>query len=222
MNTREALLELIGADFPDAGNTGIIYGSRRPGRDRDILVVQNHTPPVPTVVLGRLDLLIFQREYFASALSFFDPVAVEPVLTGELLFGDQRVLDEWRTQVRTGRPGKESVKYLAARALAELAASRQIFDSHDGEGEHLNWSFQNLSFSIAYASFATRYSKNVSTCCTLADLVRDGDVYLPRFWRYRDQIKAGARLDRSAVEQWLDEWSRSLIIRSAQIDTLDC
>jgi len=211
---RQALLSLVGFDFPAGDNTAILYGSRRPGRDIDILVVLNCAPPVPTAVLGYLDLLMFGRDYFDTALSLFDPVVVEPVLTGELLFGNEQFLADWRKQVTCGHPGKDSVNYLLARSVTELVSSRHILNGDTGVGEYVKWSFQNLSFSIAYASFAKRYAKADSTPCTLNDLVRDGQAYLPGFWRFRDEVRGGARLGPDTVQRWLDEWSRCLIIHS--------
>lgn len=208
---RHAVVALTGLDS-EADSFAALYGSRSTGRDIDILVVQPRPVPSPVVVVGRLDLLVLQRDCFDQLLSLLDPMVVEPVITGDLLFGDEKIWIGWREQVAAEKNREAVVNHLSERSVTEIMSARQILSSHSEEGA--SWAFQNLSFSIAYASFARWYSKPDSAPCTLEDLIRNKEVCLPSFWRFRSQVKAGAPLSHASVEEWFAQWSRCLVIQS--------
>lgn len=211
---RAALCALLGRDYLAAGMQVVVYGSRRRTRDIDIVVVQPQETATPSLKVGQLDLFVVSRKRFDRLLGVLDLLAVEPALTGELVYGDAPAWSAVRDRLVETPPSGRCVEHACRRSLEEYLVACRLWEQYeqDGDPELPEWAFVNLSFSVSYASFARFYAQPGSKACTLDGLIRAEKVFLPEFWAFRNGVKQkNDDVEADSVGDWLSTWGRTIL-----------
>ena len=210
---REALRRLLGEHYLRQTVHVVLYGSRKPERDIDIVVVQSEKARGPTLTVGRLDLFVIERKQFTALLSLLDPVITEPLLTGELLFGNSASWELLQKKTRGVAPNRAAEEHATRRSFEEYLIADQLWQQYqtDAAPETLRWCLQNLSFSISYASFARHYASAEAQVLSWAQLRTLGKALLPEFWSFYDRVKEHDDLQPASVAHWLPAWARTVL-----------
>jgi hypothetical protein len=185
-----------------------LYGSRIPGRDVDLMIVQRYASHSPHCALGRFDILQLSNTQFAQHLACLDPVATEPLLTGDLLWGNAK--DWWalKKTVQSQKSTHESLARLKTRSFEEFAIAETLYKQSKAiqQPELKKWVVQGLSFSISYLSFYDYYLNFTDGAVTFKKLLNENRLHLEDFWRLR---KSPKKLEQCA-EIFLPKWRRML------------
>lgn len=206
---RNLLFKLFGQPYFQSKCTAVLYGSQKKNRDIDILLIQKDRTPTPHLLAGQIDFFIVSESNFKTLLKLLDPVVVEPVLTGEILFGDTDKWDRLKKRVSNTKPKHACSEHAGLKSLEETLSTNRIWRQYQSERDPilLEWAFQNLSFAISYLSFAQYYSQPNSFPCTLSNLIDKKKILLPDFWLYRHSVKNGSsELNSTSLEHWISLW----------------
>ncbi len=131
---RAALCGLLGPDCLAAGMQVVVYGSRRRTRDIDIVVVQPRETATPSLKVGQLDLFVVSRKRFDRLLGVLDLLAVEPVLTGELVCGDAPAWSAVRDRLVATPPSRRCVEHAGRRSLEEYLVACRLWEQYEQDG----------------------------------------------------------------------------------------
>jgi len=113
------LIEMIfGADKVDTCRLGILYGSRKPYSDIDLFVVSGDIKDFDNEWLDVFSQTLVE---FEERLRLFAVSLRDPILYGELIFGDRSYFERKREQWRTQPITEEAIRYNVKRYL-ELKA----------------------------------------------------------------------------------------------------
>ena len=93
--------------FKDA-RLGLLYGSRKPYSDIDLFVVSDK---VKDFTNEWLDIYALRPKQFEYASSVFDVSIADPLLTGELVFGDKKYFEQKRKQLKEQPITQEAIYY---------------------------------------------------------------------------------------------------------------
>jgi len=203
-----ALLETV---LPSDG-FAVLYGSCKPDADIDVLLVQQSPPVAPSLLLGRLDIVVLDIREANNLAENLDPLITEPLLTGNIIHGKSDLFRDLKNLVEESAPSSTGIKHLTRRCFEELCATERILLEWDTQqNEVCRWAFQNLSYSISYGSLARYYGSANARVSTLKDLIEHDKVYLPEFWRCRVQMKRSRKYPATAVGEWLASWKMTLL-----------
>jgi len=157
------MIELLSHLLADEHNPLVFlahYGSRKASADIDLLAVYRDQGVDNDRNVGRLDLLCLSLQQFRSLLALCDPIASEPLITGNLVFGD---IDHWeqiKSQYLGALPDRRCLFHLIARSVDTARIAESHLESSIATGiafsAHLFW--KNLGFAVAYLEFAKRYA----------------------------------------------------------------
>ncbi len=144
-------LRLNGGENPP--ELGISYGSRKLGRDVDLLFVFKGIPVKKNIVYEPYDLSQVEYGDFLFRLGNWDIEYTEPILTGDYVFGNAEVLENAREFLHTNRPTLENLDYMGKRALetylqAEMLYSRGKNELFGGRVNHEE-TFKSLTRELA-------------------------------------------------------------------------
>ncbi|MCK5044009.1 hypothetical protein KAR52_03350 [Candidatus Pacearchaeota archaeon] len=142
---------------------GILYGSRKEGKDIDLFFVFKGIPVQKNIVYNQFDLSQIKFNDFQFRLENFDIEYTEPILTGEYLFGDIEILKKAKEFLKTSKPNKENLNYLSKRAL-ETYLQAEVFYAQ-GKNELFNEKVNEENFKDLTSKLLT---------------VEDFDFYCPR------------------------------------------
>ncbi len=149
----------------------IRFGSRD-GADEDFLAVLTGESAACAIDARGLDLLVLGHLEFSQLLSVFDPRVTEPVLTGELIFGNRGVLDSTRARLRSAGVDDATIEQiwwqgseLLRNAIPTLRAA-----GIEHETALLRRSLTDLGFGVALVALARRYVSQPAVA-TLIDLL---------------------------------------------------
>lgn len=209
--TRTQIIALLEAVLPSDG-FAVLYGSCKPDADIDVLLVQESPPVASCLVLGRLDVVAIDCREANKLADALDPLVIEPLLTGHFIHGKPGLYNDLKDLVAKSAPSLAGVEHLSRRCFEELCATERILHEWDTQqNEVCRWAFQNLSYSISYGSLARYYSSPDAHVSTLKELIDHDEVYLPDFWRCREQMKQSRKYPATAVKEWLALWKMALL-----------
>lgn len=141
----------------------IRYGSKK--NDIDFLVVLNsNTVPLEYRPGTPVDIFPISLKDFYKLAYLFDPLVTEPILTGELLLGNEEELENLKKELFEISPSQEIIDHLKRQSrlwytyctcfLKDYKNTSPVCDSN-----LLLYSLINLTFAISYDYFAQYYSK---------------------------------------------------------------
>jgi len=209
---RRALTCLLGENSVQKGTFAILYGSAKPDRDLDLMLLDAEFTPVSSLTIGHLDVFVLSHARFKALLGVLDLVVTEPILTGKVILGQEAEWERIGRETRCTPAGSSAVLHSAARSCEEFIKSLALWQEYSDTNDPslLRWSLHSLSFSASYLSFARHYAEPIAYPCTLAELRESGQLLLPDFWAYWDSVKSTGTVDTSDVERWLLCWSNVL------------
>jgi len=164
----------------------IQYGSLE--RDIDLVAVypDDILQKKGMVYNGCIDANVLNKTLFLQQLKLYDIEILEPVLTGNLLIGNEKDFKKIKSDIKKGEPSKEAVDHANKRSLETfnsamffynqsrfkhnnlllnsdyLEAARTILGKERSNSctEDLLYVLNNLSFSMSYKLSAEHYNKN--------------------------------------------------------------
>ncbi len=213
LKIKKALITLLGNDYCENEVKVILYGSQKNGRDIDIMITQNNTFLSQAFVVGKLDIFSISYKKYEKLLKLLDPIVTEPILTGKLLFGDKKEWLKEKSNLLKQIPSNRNVNYFVNRCFEEFLSAVQILNQYKSQNsaDILIWAFKNLSYSIAYASFAQYYNTPNKKVCPLNELIKEKNIIFPEFWDFRDKVKKGEELKNENVHYYLKKWGKMMI-----------
>lgn len=220
MNDQELVKELaqqICLDRVVAIDGVIWYGSREPEGDIDLCVVFDGPVAIQNFTLGRLDLVTLNRKDFDFYLSNFDPIAIEPILTGSIVVERTSYLSERKMRLLDIRSSPQIVSYLLRRSTEEYLNAKIFFDqSRQATNQHvfLLRALVNISFAWAYHSLANYYNTNLGCqAIALKNIAQSAaDPQIGKVLKMTKQAKRGLTIPSTGeVGQWLEAFEALLL-----------
>ena len=137
-----------------------VYGSRLPGRDLDMMALFAAQPTPGELCAGGLDLHCVGLERARYLLRHRDPLIVEPLVTGELVVGDDETHESLMADLDASSAGPETVRHLLHSALSCYQGAVQQVHAPDPRGRERG--LRNLDFAITYLGLAREYAVDAS------------------------------------------------------------
>lgn len=197
---------------------GVIwYGSRHPEGDIDLCIVFEGPIRMQSFNLGRLDLAAFSRKDFEFYLYHFDPIAVEPLLSGSIVQEMTTYLTEKKKEIASLRSSPEIVSYLLRRSVEEYLNARAYFYQLRQVADPFVFRVRtliNLSFAWAYNSYARYYYHHAeSQPITLQDLIEaSSDSRLGDLLEVvRKSKRRLVEMENEEIENWLGAYESLLL-----------
>jgi len=190
----------------------IHYGSHKRDADLDLLLLTRGPTTWNTCSFGRLDLAAMQFDHFACLASMLDPMAIEPLLTGEVICGDRRQVKRLRARVVVSKPADTTVRYLSGRAQEELLAAQSFVKRYETEKESsfLLWALINLGYAFSYRLMSQHYAsqpwRGPLTITRLIELKTS--LEFSSLWAtIRRAKKYPSRLKVRTLQHYLNRWA---------------
>ena len=166
--------------------------------------------------MGKIDLLCIDKNRFRTLLLKFDPIAVEPTFTGEVMYGNAADLENFKRRVKAISPGQEIISHLIQTSVRQYLDAVAFLNDYKEQKRFplLLWALINLSFSCSYYFFAQVYFRNPKKGpLTLKELLKNPQVNFLR--EVQEQVKSAKRnpdsLSQGIVAQLLYQWESKLI-----------
>ena len=123
----------------------IWFGSKKDGADIDLMVITSSSCISHHFAVGNIDLAAFQTEDFSSLARLLDPMAIEPLFFGEVIYQKDQMLGILRKEIRNKIPDDNVIYYLRKRSVEEYLSSNNLIESSQVNMQLL-WSLINLSY----------------------------------------------------------------------------
>lgn len=161
MNTDflDSLFEVINKDLVILVNH---YGNKD-GNDVNLFVVTNDDTYCKQKKEGLLSIRIVGGSYFHRLISVFDPVITEPILTGEVVYGDD--VNGEKKYLASLVSNKNTLKHLLDNSEIRFMGAEECL--RDGE---LKEAMVNMVFCLSYLEFA-RYYKTKKEVISFKELL---------------------------------------------------
>ncbi len=124
----------------------VLYGSNLdlnyPDKDIDLFIVVNNQIDYQTIEIDNYDLIFVNQDYFHIALGNFEPLIIEPLLTGKIIWGHQEDYQQIISRQTITNANLIHLCYLALKLYywAELNYQNQAYQD----------CLQNLSYALSY------------------------------------------------------------------------
>jgi hypothetical protein len=192
-----------------------VYGSRKQGSDLDLFAVLDQGEAPPYRADSFVDLGVVSHSEFDARCGFADPVVTEPVLTGELLWGDRLSAHSVFRALMTSPVNEESVQELRTQARTMWGYAHEFFcrfarddASHSplAGQTNLRLTLADLTFAFSYDAFARHYAQRPNGAVTLRDVMRrQRSAFLSSSLALLKATRKGHRLDPFRVWGLLDQ-----------------
>lgn len=168
----------------------IQYGSLE--RDIDLVAVysDNAIQKPGLIYDGCIDINVLDESSFLQKLNLYDIELLEPILTGSLLVGDEKIFEKMKFEIKKGKPSDDAVEYANKRSLEtfnsallfyhqnKFKCNESLLNSDSSEKiaktileekilnfctKDLLYALNNLSFSLSYKLSAEHYMENKSS-----------------------------------------------------------
>ena len=141
----------------------VLYGSKKPYSDIDFLLVFDDNAETKKYAPNDPDILEIKEKEFIEKTRMLDPQYTEPLLTGELVYGDKNNFRELKRAIKRIKPDEKIVSYLQGMSdecnknalqfekMSEEKTQKARYNKH--------CSLLCQSFSQSYMAFADIYKK---------------------------------------------------------------
>jgi len=147
----ENILNIVFSVFGKENILTVIHYGNKNGRDIDVFVVLSGEIECDCVFHGKMDIAFVGGSWVKKMIDCFDPRLTEPVLTGEFIYGEQKIVERVRRRIKT----KETVEYLREKAFQFLEWGMIYFQNGD-----LPLACDCIRFSVSFHLFARHYKKS--------------------------------------------------------------
>lgn len=213
MDDISAFTDLLVAD----GAMNVIqYGSSvrdtQDCNDIDLFAICDDAVQRENFELGHWDVIRLTEDQFHSYTERLDPVyCTEPLLTGELIYGDDEWYQDTKTEVQSITPSQQVIDHNLIESFNEYRrAMNHLHQGHPTEAAKI------LSFSISHWIYAQWYSQG-NSAASLHQVV-EASVYEDHYRSTRQTMKAD--LSESARQQQVQTallaWRDTLLARHAE------
>lgn len=190
------------------------YGSREQDADIDLMAVTSYRTSWNHCAFGRLDLISIPFEEFQSSAMRFDPIVIEPLFTGELIFGDQNVIDELKLKIEGCSPSHEAITFLYDRAMQEYLSSRSYlaYYRQTKQATYLLWAFTNVTYAYSYAFIAQYYEIYKSNGPIILKSIKEKNqlIILNKIVEILRMTKRDhTALNEEIIEDYMERWRSS-------------
>ena len=176
----------------------IHFGSKNPNGDIDLCAVLEDEIKVDEYEHSRtIDLSQFNYSNFLKRLSLFDIPITQPLLTGELVYGDDKKFQELRRKLKNQKPTQKAIKHLQERSKWCFNYALNCFNQHVEGSNALELTLNNLAYALSFQDLSKKYKQGSSV------LVLD-EVSNPLLNKIREYSK-GEIIEKSGVNQLISE-----------------
>lgn len=171
--------------------------------DYDFIALCDKVLGTYPVEVGPVDLCKIGLKQFDLYLRNMDPVyCTEPLLTGEVVSGNEQMFLNLRNEIRTRRAGLDTVSYLVRQSVIQYSAAVNLVE--------ITSPFEalySLKFSVGYHMFANWYEKG-NAAATLSHLTNQLQNDWPRSLFRR--VASGKRegLAKEEVVHFIKTWEK--------------
>ena len=126
------------------------YGNRS-GHDIDVFALFENGPFIITEI-GLLDYISINQRRFHELLNLYDPLVIEPILTGVLFGGNEEALILYKRQISNLKVSNDMIEHLFRRSIEELSNSYIFLHDYESTNNsfYLRSALVDLSFSCSY------------------------------------------------------------------------
>ena len=150
--SKKELLEAVFSVIPKKKVAELVfYGSNNIGSDLDVFAVIHGNCLYGSVSFGKIDVTFVGSIWLSTLIQNLDPIVIEPILTGERIYG--RELLPSKSEIKKRKGTINAADFLLQCSDICLAWAREHLAK-----ERLKDSATCLVFSISYLLFAERYS----------------------------------------------------------------
>jgi len=216
----------------------ISYGSRKSYGDIDLVAVyeDNMNEKSYSIFTGDLDITQIKEEEFNRRLNLFDIELTEPILTGELVMGDQDKFSKLRRNLENKKPSQETIDYLTRKSLESYNTavhyfnsgiyeakqlilneemdskeqSKQILEDIDLTSNQFEYTLIGLSYALSYKISSSLYSQSSKTL-TLSRILENNNSPLNQIIEYIKSIRNKEELPKkNKTKKFLDKINQYL------------
>ena len=166
--------------------------------------------PCPTsVLLGALDLYATSKGRFEALLGLFDPIAVEPVLSGKCVHGDNDILPALQKELCATTSSPTTVRHLLGRSFECFNTTSMMVDQLQRGTTafcYVRLIASNFLFAVSYWALAHYYSAPDVQAKRAGQVIAEQSPEAQAFWRRGHRLKTDGGRARD-VKGVLDDWS---------------
>lgn len=160
---KETILKEIFNLIPPESVKFIIHYGNLSGQDIDIFVVLKNSSGYKHIGSNLFDIACVGENSLGKALKYFDPIITEPILTGQIIYGES--IKNLQREMGLLRANRRTVAYLVKCAALCYSWAKQHYLENNPQG-----AIVTLSFAVSYGYFAEYYNNNQKVI-TLAKLI---------------------------------------------------
>lgn len=186
------------------------YGSKKPGRDIDLLALYFNNPFQNEVKIGMLDVLALSVKQAKDLLECFDPIVIEPLLKGKVVYDREEFYSEMIKAIESLEPDHSAIRHLLLQSLSSYQYTINCLkmDQLDNSIYH---ACVNLGYATSYLGYAKYYSSN-NKLINLDDLMESIPCEFKMVKQKLEQMKHQRHpIDKQKVEELLIEYENLLI-----------
>lgn len=198
--------EKLGEKF-DSLEFLILGGSKKPHSDIDLCAILKDGVKTDKYQHSRvIDFVQYNMSDFEKHLGNFEIFTTEPILTGELIAGDESEFKNLKTKIKNMTPEKEICSSFLDKSSKLLENSRLYFSRNDFAN-----SIVSLTYSLSYTTFAKEYS-NRSKVITYEEVLKSKkNPLLNEIYDYQKSVEHGKnQFDKNVLIYFINKASGGL------------
>lgn len=201
MQVNDMLAYVFGL-FPHELVSFIVWYGNKHGRDIDLFVVLNNETVYYNRQQDKFDVNIIGEYYLPKMITGFDPIVTEPLLTGQLIYGND--ITGFQKELQDKRADEETTRYLicCAGTVYGWAINHLVCNNLRGV-------IVNLGFVASYLFYARHYYSGCRVI-TLTRLLINPDCDLLVRIRMSSRIQRVGYISRDLVIGYFQEVSKLL------------
>ena len=178
---KKKIKKTIESLYPDTFQKRLVmaiwYGNRD-GADIDLLLVAKDQYFYSASIIGKYDFILMSPELMTDYAIKYDPIVTEPILGGELLFGDTHNYKKLRYELTSTKIDSNKVSYLEMRSIEERLRCYKLIENFENSLNSVPfWFFVNLSYAVSYHLYYLWYSNNEGPVITFSRLKTEMNSY---------------------------------------------
>jgi len=173
----------------------VIYYGNTQGVDIDLCIITNAPSIYEKRKINKLDLTIFNEQYFIYLTQLLDPLTSEPILTGKEIYGDR--LNHYLQIINNVKPSEKAIKHLHDFSNQIFIASKKLYRDHTYHD-----SITNILFCLSYLAYADYYITE-NKVILFKDLIAiNNNTLLTEVFSY---IKSKVTCDKEKINYFITE-----------------
>lgn len=179
----------------------IHFGSTDSRGDIDLCAVLKDNVRIDEYEHSRtIDLSQFEYSDFLNRMGLFDIPVTEPLMTGDLVYGDEKEFQHLVINLKQQRPNPEAIKYLHDRKMWCLDHAIRCFDKYTKGSNALEVTLNDLAYTLSFHVFAETYQTG-SSVITFSEV---HNQLLSEIRLYMKSCESGdAKMKKEKVERFL-------------------